>query len=192
MINYGRMTQKGTLKLSHNITSDTIFEQQDRVAQLSIIALRSAKELGDKINAHLVSWAQKSGRSETSFLVDSECPRFSSGDGKGLIKSSIRGDDVFILVDVGNYSCTYKMFGRENAMSPDDHYADLKRIIQATSGKAHRINVIMPILYGGRQHRRNYRNPSTAPSLCRSCRTWAFPTSSPLTRTIPAYITPSP
>ena len=157
IVNYRRMTQKGTLKLSHNITSDTIFEQQDRVAQLSIIALRSAKELGDKINAHLVSWAQKSGRSETSFLVDSECPRFSSGDGKGLIKSSIRGDDVFILVDVGNYSCTYKMFGRENAMSPDDHYADLKRIIQATSGKAHRINVIMPILYGGRQHRRNYR-----------------------------------
>jgi ribose-phosphate pyrophosphokinase len=90
-------------------------------------------------------------------MVDSECPRFSSGDAKGIIHSSIRGDDLFILVDVGNYSCTYKMFGRENLMSPDDHYQDLKRIIQATGGKAHRVNVIMPILYGGRQHRRNYR-----------------------------------
>ena len=74
-----------------------------------------------------------------------------------MIKSSIRGDDLFILVDVGNYNCKYKLFGQENAMSPDDHFQDLKRIIQAASGKAHRINVIMPILYGGRQHRRNYR-----------------------------------
>ena len=89
--------------------------------------------------------------------MDTECPRFSSGDAKGLIKSSIRGDDLYILVDVGNYNCRYNLFGYENCMSPDDHYQDLKRIIQAASGKAHRINVVMPILYGGRQHRRNYR-----------------------------------
>ena len=76
---------------------------------------------------------------------------------KGIIKQTIRGDDLFILVDVGNYNCTYKMFGRNNCMSPDDHYQDLKRLIQAAGGKAHRLNVIMPILYGGRQHRRNYR-----------------------------------
>jgi len=134
-----------------------IFNQEDCVAPLSLIALQSSKELGEKINSYLVEWGMNKSLSKDTFLVKSECPRFSSGDGKGIIHSSIRGDDVFILVDVGNYNCTYKMFGRENAMSPDDHYQDLKRIIQATSGKAHRINVIMPTLYGGRQHRRSYR-----------------------------------
>ncbi|MDD2361707.1 MAG: ribose-phosphate pyrophosphokinase [Oscillospiraceae bacterium] len=134
-----------------------VFNQEDCVAPLSLIAMQSSKELGEKINKHLVEWGMNKGLSKDTFLVKSECPRFSSGDGKGIIHSSIRGDDVFILVDVGNYNCTYKMFGRENAMSPDDHFQDLKRIIQATSGKAHRINVIMPILYGGRQHRRSYR-----------------------------------
>ena len=138
-------------------SGEIIFNQEDRVAPLSIIALQSATELGEKINAYLTDWASHSNRPQDTFLVGSECPRFSSGDGKGLIKSSIRGDDLFILVDVGNYSCTYKMFGRENNMSPDDHYQDLKRVIQAASGKAYRINVIMPTLYGGRQHRRSYR-----------------------------------
>jgi ribose-phosphate pyrophosphokinase len=90
-------------------------------------------------------------------MIECQCPRFASGDAKGLIKSTVRGKDLYILVDVGNYSCTYKLFDRENYMSPDDHYADLKRIIQAASGKPHRINVIMPLLYGGRQHRRSYR-----------------------------------
>ncbi len=138
-------------------SGELIFNQESCVAPLSLIALQGATELGDKINAHLCEWAAQSNRPQKSFLIEAECPRFSSGDGKGLIKSSVRGDDLFILVDVGNYSCSYKMFGRENAMSPDDHYQDLKRIIQAASGKAYRINVIMPILYGGRQHRRNYR-----------------------------------
>lgn len=141
----------------HDINSENIFSQEGYVAPMRIIALSSAKDLGAKIDAHLTQWAQKCGRDDKTFLVEAECPRFSSGDGKGLIKSSIRGDDLFIIVDVGNYNCKYKMFGNENAMSPDDHFQDLKRIIQATSGKAHRINVIMPILYGGRQHRRNYR-----------------------------------
>jgi ribose-phosphate pyrophosphokinase len=143
--------------LSDLKSGEDIFGREDHVAPLSIIAMQSSKDLGDKINAHLVGWAKQSKHPQETYLVRSECPRFSSGDAKGIIHSSIRGDDVFILVDVGNYSCTYKMFGRENAMSPDDHYQDLKRIIQAISGKAHRINVIMPILYGGRQHRRNYR-----------------------------------
>lgn len=105
----------------------------------------------------MVEWSKTSPFAQDSYLVNVECPRFSSGDGKGLIKTSIRGDDIFIIVDVGNYSCTYKMFGRENFMSPDDHFQDLKRVIQAMGGKAHRISVVMPILYGGRQHRRNYR-----------------------------------
>ena len=136
---------------------EIIFNEEKRVAPLRIIALQSAAEMGKKIDYYLTQWAAQSDTPTDTFLVESQCPRFSSGDGKGLIRESIRGDDLFILVDVGNYSCTYQMFGRENAMSPDDHYQDLKRIIQATSGKAHRINVIMPILYGGRQHRRNYR-----------------------------------
>ncbi|MCI8554803.1 MAG: ribose-phosphate pyrophosphokinase [Clostridiales bacterium] len=143
--------------MQDKITGETFFNQQDQVANLSIIAMESSRELGEKINAHLVSWAKKSSRSGTSFLVDAECPRFSSGDGKGLIKASIRGDDLFILIDVGNYSCKYKLFGQVNSMSPDDHFQDLKRIIQAAGGKAHRINLIMPLLFGGRQHRRSYR-----------------------------------
>ena len=133
------------------------FSEGDCVAPLGLIPLEGARELGEKINEHLVRWAKEAGRNQDNFIVESECPRFSSGDGKGLIKSTIRGDDLYFIVDVGNYSCTYNMFGRQNCMSPDDHFQDLKRLIQATSGKAHRINVIMPILYGGRQHRRSYR-----------------------------------
>ena len=133
------------------------FGEGDCVAPLGLIPLEGARELGDKINEHLIRWAKEAGREQDNFIVESECPRFSSGDGKGLIKSTIRGDDLYFIVDVGNYSCTYNMFGRQNCMSPDDHFQDLKRLIQAASGKAHRINVIMPILYGGRQHRRSYR-----------------------------------
>ena len=137
--------------------SVVLFNSQSSVAPLGLIALEGAKELGNQINNYLVEWAKKGGYNYDTFLIGNQCPRFASGDGKGLIESTVRGRDVFIIVDVGNYSCTYKMFGKENSMSPDDHYQDLKRIIQAISGKAHRINVIMPILYGGRQHRRSYR-----------------------------------
>lgn len=143
--------------MTQALTSESVFAMSNQVAPLSIIAQPGTEELAAKINYYLTDWAKKAGREEDSFLVTAECPRFSSGDGKGLIKSSIRGDDLFILVDVGNYNCKYKIFGQENCMSPDDHFQDLKRIIQAAGGKAHRINVIMPILFGGRQHRRNYR-----------------------------------
>lgn len=143
--------------MSETNSGEVIFDQEDLVAPLSLIALNGTEELGKKINAYLTQWAAKSSRPHKTFLVEAECPRFSSGDGKGIIKSSIRGDDLFILVDVGNYSSTYNMFGHENVMSPDDHFQDLKRVIEAAGGKAHRVNVIMPILYGGRQHRRNYR-----------------------------------
>lgn len=141
-----------------NVTGNKVlFDEDSRVAPLGLIALESAKTLGDKINYYLVKWAEEGGVNYDTFLVEAECPRFSSGDGKGLIKQSIRGNDLFIIVDVSNFSCKYNYFGEENRMSPDDHYQDLKRIIQAAGGKAHRINVIMPVLYGGRQHRRNYR-----------------------------------
>ncbi len=139
------------------ITSENVFNLEANVAPLKLISMNGAQDLGAKIEGHLLRWAHRCGKDVDSFAIGVDCPRFSSGDGKGLIKSSIRGDDLYILVDVGNYNCKYKMYGFENAMSPDDHYQDLRRIIQATSGKAHRINVIMPNLYGGRQHRRNYR-----------------------------------
>ncbi len=137
--------------------SEVLFNSEKSVAPLGIIALQGATELAGKIDEYLVGWAKKGGYDFETFLIKNQCPRFASGDGKGIIESTVRGKDIFIVVDVGNYSCTYQMFGRENYMSPDDHYQDLKRIIQAISGKAFRINVIMPILYGGRQHKRSYR-----------------------------------
>ena len=137
--------------------NEVLFNPQTRVAPLGLIAMNGATELGDKIDHYLTGWSKEGGYDTESFLIESQCPRFSSGDGKGLIKSTVRGNDLFIIVDVGNYSCKYKMFGQENSMSPDDHYQDLKRIIQAAGGKAHRINVVMPFLYEGRQHKRSTR-----------------------------------
>ncbi len=133
------------------------FDPNDNKAPLGIVPLEGAKELSDKIEYHLLRWAKEGGMDVDSFTVENDCPRFQSGDGKGMIYSTIRGKDLFFIVDVGNYSITYDYFGFKNHMSPDDHYQDLKRLIQAAMGKAYRINVIMPILYGGRQHRRNYR-----------------------------------
>ncbi len=127
------------------------------VADLGLIATPGAHELTALIDSHLVRWANRKDLNKETFIIPSECPRFSSGDGKGVIKNTVRGDDLYFVVDVGNYSCKYRLFGSENSMSPDDHYQDLKRLIQAASGKAHRITVIMPLLYGSRQHRRTYR-----------------------------------
>lgn len=134
-----------------------VFNPALSVAPLGIIAMDGAKELGQKINDYLVMWAKQSGQDVDTFLIPCSCPRFQSGDAKALISKTVRGYDLFIVCDTGNYSCTYTLFGHTNHMSPDDHFQDLKRIIQAAGGKAHRINVIMPILYGGRQHRRSYR-----------------------------------
>ncbi|MBR4320191.1 MAG: ribose-phosphate pyrophosphokinase [Oscillospiraceae bacterium] len=143
--------------MSEKETNEILFNHKNNVAPLGLIVMDNARELGQKIDDYLVRWAEKGGFFTDSFILESECPRFASGDGKGIIKSTVRGKDLFIITDMGNYSCTYEYFGKQNAMSPDDHFQDLKRIIQAAGGKAHRINVIMPNLYGGRQHRRNYR-----------------------------------
>lgn len=137
--------------------SQTFFSAENRVAPLGIVPLAGARELSEKIEAHLLRWSKRAGLDFESFTIENSCPRFSSGDSKGMIKSTVRGYDLFFLVDVGNYSLTYDYFGQQNRMSPDDHYQDLKRLIQAASGKAHRVNVVMPLLYGGRQHRRSYR-----------------------------------
>ncbi len=141
----------------HANNARDVFGKETSVAELGLIVAPGAVEQGALIDAHLTSWAKEAGYTEDTFIIPSECPRFSSGDGKGMIKKTVRGDDLYIITDMGNYNCTYKMFGHENYMSPDDHFQDLKRLIQAASGKAHRINVIMPMLYGSRQHRRSYR-----------------------------------
>jgi ribose-phosphate pyrophosphokinase len=130
------------------------FVRDTQVADLGLIACPGAEELTGLIDRYLVGWAKEVGFDTESFIIPSDCPRFQSGDAKGLVKESVRGDDIYIVVDPGNYSVTYKLFGYENHLSPDDHYANLKRVIQAVSGKAHRVSVIMPSLYGGRQHRR--------------------------------------
>ena len=147
----------GAVKKTMTAAREILFNHETSVAPLGLIAMDGISELGDKINKYLVEWANKGGYDKDSFLIESQCPRFASGDGKGLIKSTVRGSDLFILIDVGNYNCKYQMFSKENSMSPDDHFQDLKRIIQAAAGKAYRINVIMPLLYGSRQHRRSYR-----------------------------------
>ena len=138
------------------------------VGKLGVIALKSSKELGEKVDRYLVSWREKrenehtstiafSGYQADSFLIDSNCPRFGTGEGKGVITESVRGYDLYILVDVTNYSLTYTVCGHPNHMSPDDHFQDLKRIIAAVGGKARRITVIMPFLYESRQHKRSTR-----------------------------------
>lgn len=139
------------------------------VAPLKIAALPSAKAFGERVNHHVVEFRKSlhndklkqdpafRGYSEDNYLVDLETPRFGSGEGKALFRESIRGKDLFLLVDVCNHSITYNMNGFTNHMSPDDHYQDLKRAIMACNGKARRINVIMPFLYESRQHKRSGR-----------------------------------
>ena len=137
------------------------------VAPLGVIAMRGCEEMGKRVNEYLMKWqADKSIEDErlhsfsaldAGFLLEAHCPRFGTGEGKGMIKNSVRGVDLYIICDVCAYQCTYKMYGKEVPMSPDDHFADLKRIIAAVSGKAYRINVIMPMLYESRQHRRTSR-----------------------------------
>ena len=145
-----------------------LLEKSMPVAPIRIAALAGCRELAEEVDKKLVKFrkelvaAKKStiipqGYAEKSFLVDCECPRFGTGEGKGYIKESVRGTDLYIMVDVTNYSLTYSVCGHENHMSPDDHYQDLKRIIAAATGKARRINVIMPFLYESRQHKRTRR-----------------------------------
>ena len=130
------------------------FSPAKQEAALALVACPGAETLTQQIDAHLVNWANEAGVPTESLIIRSDCPRFQSGDAKGLVKDSVRGLDVFLVVDPGNYALTYNLFGTVNHMSPDDHYANLKRLIQAVAGRAHRVSVIMPSLYGGRQHRR--------------------------------------
>ena len=137
--------------------AESVFHSGKTFHQMALVPTEGSMELAKKIDKYLVQWSAGGPEARDTFIIDCECPRFQSGDGKGLIKESVRGKDLYFVVDVGNYNIKYKLFGNENSMSPDDHYQDLKRLIQAASGKASRMSVIMPILYGGRQHRRSYR-----------------------------------
>ena len=138
------------------------------VGPLDLIPLKSCTGLGKKVDDYLVEWRREresehkstiafSGYQRDSYILEANTPRFGSGEGKGTIEESVRGDDLYIMVDVCNYSLTYSLFGMTNHMSPDDHFQDLKRIIAAAAGKARRINVIMPFLYESRQHKRSGR-----------------------------------
>ena len=138
------------------------------VGSLGVISLEGCRSLGQKIDYYLVKWRTEresehkdslafAGYQRDSYLLDAKVPRFGSGEAKGVILESVRGTDLYILVDVCNYSLTYSLCGHENHMSPDDHYQDLKRIISAVGGTARRITVIMPFLYESRQHKRTTR-----------------------------------
>ena len=144
------------------------FKETIPVGQLGIIPLQSSWELGKKVNEYIVSWRKEresahSGNilfenyKQDTYIIDAKCSRFGSGEAKGTINESIRGKDLYLIVDITNYNIEYKLCGHVNRMSPDDHYSDLKRLIAAASGKARRINVIMPFLYESRQHKRTAR-----------------------------------
>jgi ribose-phosphate pyrophosphokinase len=138
------------------------------VGSLGLIPLTGCEELGKKVNDYLVQWRHESGLQHKNdvafagyerdtFLIDAKVPRFGSGESKGIITESVRGRDLYLMVDVCNYSVTYSLSGHQNHMSPDDHFQNLKRIIAAVGGKGRRINIIMPFLYEGRQHKRSGR-----------------------------------
>ena len=141
---------------------------------LGLVPLKSCCEMGRKVDRFLVRWREErdhahenditfKGYVRDTYIVKADCPRFGSGEAKGIIKQSVRGMDLFLMVDVTNYSLTYSLCGQTNHMSPDDHYQDLKRLIAAASGSARRINIIMPFLYEGRQHRRSARESLDCP-----------------------------
>ena len=153
------------------MANNYVFNDSLPVAPLKIAALESIKPFAQKVNDHIVRFRRNDteelirrkadlhyrGYDVDSYLLDCTCSRFGSGEAKAVINESVRGADIFIMVDVTNYSMTYKVSGNINHMSPDDHYQDLKRIIGATAATAHRVNVIMPFLYEGRQHKRTKR-----------------------------------
>ena len=138
------------------------------VGALGLIALDGCTEMGAKVNDYLVKWRKEDGHihkndvafigyEKDTYLIDAKVPRFGSGEAKGIINESVRGKDLYLMVDVCNYSLTYSLTGNINHMSPDDHFQNLKRIIAAVGGKGRRINVIMPFLYESRQHKRSSR-----------------------------------
>ena len=153
------------------MANNYVFNDVLPVAPLKIAALKSCLELAQKVDSHIVTFRRNDteellrrqedlnyrGYDVDSYLLKCDCPRFGSGEAKGIIRESVRGTDLFVMLDVTNYSIPYTVCGYTNHMSPDDHFEDLKRIIGASVATAHRVNVIMPFLYEGRQHKRTKR-----------------------------------
>ncbi len=129
--------------------------KDNRCGELAVIGMKGCEPFTAQVDNYLKEWRRHGG--DGSFLIPAECPRFGSGEAKGIIHESMRGKDVYIICDIFNYGVTYKMYGMTVPMGPDEHYADVKRIIAAIGGKARRITVIMPMLYEGRQHRKSSR-----------------------------------
>ncbi len=150
------------------MTHDMAFSmfQEENKRPLALLVMKGCQNMGHMVNDYLIKWTTQPenellstfpGHGKDSFIIEAETPRFGSGEGKGIIHSSVRGYDLYILCDVTNYSITYPLYGKEVQMGPDDHFADLKRMIAAAGNKPHRITVVMPFLYEGRQHRRSAR-----------------------------------
>lgn len=143
------------------MTSRLSFEENRPKAPLALIATPGARELTELVDKRLVEWYKSKDVGDTfrkdTFIIDATCPRFTNGDGKGMIMETVRGKDLFVFCDVANHGVTYNFLGKEIPMTPDEHFADLKRIICAACGKPERITVVMPMLYAGRQHRRASR-----------------------------------
>ena len=155
---------------------DTVFSEDEIPAYpLAIIALPGAEEFAEKVDKYLVDRYGRECAKKTpaSFIVPTNFPRFTSGDGKAMILDSVRGKDLYVIIDTGNHGVQYKMFGQMQCMSPDDHFQNLKRLISAVGGKASRITVVMPLLYGGRQHRRNARESLDCAIMLRELESWA-------------------
>ncbi len=156
------------LKMEEKIMPDSSNLINVPVGKLGIIPLQSCTALGEKVDKYLAKWRAErhndqkdsitfAGYEKDSYILKSSCPRFGSGEAKGTLSESVRGTDIYLMVDVVNHSITYKICGQTTVMSPDDHYSDLKRVISAIAGKSNRITVIMPFLYESRQHKRSTR-----------------------------------
>ena len=131
--------------------------KNNQSGELLVIGMKGCEKFTEQVDNYLKDWRRRGSGEDKSFAIIADCPRFGSGEGKGILHESMRGKDVYIICDVFNYGVTYNMYGMKVPMSPDDHYADLKRIIAAIGGKAKRITVIMPMLYEGRQHKKSSR-----------------------------------
>lgn len=130
---------------------------KNKIAPLALIATPGARELAKLIDGWLKQWLKKDLDDRDTFILDSDCPRFTNGEAKGIVFDTVRGKDLYVICDPYNHGITYNMYGKEIPMTPDEHYADLKRLLATTTGKPNRVTVIMPMLYGGRQHRRSAR-----------------------------------
>ena len=165
-----------------NLGPRDFFAKEDAIADLGLIACPGAEELCKLVDSHLVRWAREVGNTDVdTFIIPSDCPRFQSGDAKGLVKASTRGDDLYIFVDPGNYSVTYQLFGYENHLSPDDHFQNLMRLIAPTASASS-----CPACTAAASIAASAVRAWTAPLRCSSCATSVSRTSSRLTHMTPA------